>query len=63
MACKNQAGEVFPKCTKKRDSSRFENDLIVFWDFSKTKFYFEQKKVDQKLENGYAEQLFGKSAA
>ena len=31
--------------------------------FSKTKFYFEQKQVDQKLANGYAEQLFGKSAA
>jgi hypothetical protein len=31
--------------------------------FSKTKFYFEQKKVDQKLANGHAEQLFGKSAA
>jgi hypothetical protein len=27
--------------------------------FSKTKFSFEQKKVDQKLENGHAEQLFG----
>ncbi|MBW1764127.1 MAG: hypothetical protein JRJ23_05205 [Deltaproteobacteria bacterium] len=31
--------------------------------FSKPKFYFEQKKVDQKLANGYAEQLFRKSAA
>jgi hypothetical protein len=31
--------------------------------FSKTKFYFEQKKVDQKLANGHAKQLFGKSAA
>ena len=31
--------------------------------FSKTKFYFEQKKVDQKLATGHAEQLFGKSAA
>jgi len=31
--------------------------------FSKTKFYFEQKKVDQKLANGHAEQLFGKNAA
>jgi hypothetical protein len=31
--------------------------------FSKTKFYFEQKKVDQKLANGHAEQLFGKSTA
>jgi len=32
-------------------------------DFSKTKFYFEQRRVDQKLANGHAEQLFGKSAA
>jgi len=31
--------------------------------FSKTNFYFEQGKVDQKLANGHAEQLFGKSAA
>ena len=26
--------------------------------FSIIKFYFEQKKVDQKLANGHAEQLF-----
>ncbi len=31
--------------------------------FSKTNFYFEQGKVDQKLANGHAEQFFGKSAA
>ena len=31
--------------------------------FSKTKFYFEQKKINQKLANGHVEQLFGKSAA
>ena len=31
--------------------------------FFKTKFYFELRKVDQKLANGHAEQLFGKSAA
>ena len=31
--------------------------------FFKTNFYFEQKKVDQKLASGHAEQLFGKSAA
>jgi hypothetical protein len=31
--------------------------------FSKTKFYFEQKKIDQKLANGHAEKLSGKSAA
>jgi len=31
--------------------------------FSKTKFYFEQKKIDQTLANGHAEQLFGKRAA
>ncbi len=31
--------------------------------FSKTNFYFEQKKIDRKLANGPAEQLFGKSAA
>ena len=33
------------------------------WGFSKTKFYFEQKKIDQKLANGHPEQLSGKSAA
>jgi hypothetical protein len=31
--------------------------------FFKTKFYFEQKKVDQKLANGHAELVFGKSVA
>jgi len=31
--------------------------------FSKTNFYFEKSKVDQKLVNGQAEQLFGKRAA
>ncbi|MFC1867579.1 hypothetical protein ACFL0H_05535 [Thermodesulfobacteriota bacterium] len=31
--------------------------------FSKTKFYFDQKKVDQKLVNGHAERLIVKSAA
>ena len=31
--------------------------------FSNTKFYFEQMKVEQKLTNERAEQLFGKSAA
>jgi hypothetical protein len=31
--------------------------------FAKTNFYFEQKKIDQKLANGHAEQLFGKRAA
>jgi len=30
---------------------------------SKTKFYFEEGKVEQKLANGHTEQLFGKSAA
>ena len=30
---------------------------------SKPIFYFEQRKVDKKLANGQAEQLFGKSAA
>jgi hypothetical protein len=31
--------------------------------FFKTKFYFEQKKVDQKLATGHAEQLSGKIVA
>jgi hypothetical protein len=31
--------------------------------FSKANFYFEQRKVDQKLANEHAEQLFRKSAA
>ena len=31
--------------------------------FSKTSFYFEQKKVERKLANGTAEQLSAKSAA
>jgi hypothetical protein len=31
--------------------------------YSKTKFSFEQKKVDQRLANRHAEQLFEKSAA
>jgi hypothetical protein len=31
--------------------------------FSKTNFYLEQGKFELKLANGYAEQLFGKSAA
>ncbi len=31
--------------------------------FFKTNFYFEQRKVDQKLARGHAEHLFGKSAA
>jgi hypothetical protein len=30
--------------------------------FSKTKFYFEQKKIDQNLANRHAEQLFERSA-
>jgi hypothetical protein len=30
---------------------------------AKTNFYFEQKKIDQKLANGHAEQLFWKSVA
>jgi hypothetical protein len=30
---------------------------------AKTNFYFEQKKIDQKLTNGHAEQLFWKSVA
>jgi len=31
--------------------------------FSNTKFYFEQRNVEQKSANERAEQLFGKSAA
>ena len=37
------------------------NDGVL--GLSKTKFYFEEGKVEQKLANGHAEQLFGKSAA
>jgi hypothetical protein len=31
--------------------------------FFKTKFYFERGKVELKLANRYAEQLFGENAA
>ena len=31
--------------------------------FPRTNFCFEQRKIDQKLANGHAEQLFRKSAA
>ncbi len=31
--------------------------------YSKAKFYFEQRKVEQKLANGHAELVFMKSAA
>jgi hypothetical protein len=51
------------KIRGKRDSSRYWNGLMVFWAFPKQNFYFEQKKIDRKLANGHAEQLFGKSAA
>ncbi|MBT4364842.1 MAG: hypothetical protein HOD17_10175 [Desulfobacteraceae bacterium] len=36
------------------------DDILGFF---KTKFYFEQKKIGQKLAKGHAKQLFGKSAA
>ena len=38
-------------------------NLMVFWIFLGPNFYFKQRKVEQKLANGNAEQLFGKSAA
>jgi hypothetical protein len=31
--------------------------------FSKTNIHFEEREFDQKLANGHAEQVFGKSAA
>jgi hypothetical protein len=63
MACKDLAGEVFSKRTKKFGFKQVLERYDGVLGFSKTKFYFEQKKVDQKLANGHAEQLFGKSAA
>ena len=63
MACKDLAEEVFSKCTKKKEFKQVLQWSDGVFGFSKTKFYFEQKKVDQKLANGYAEQLFRKSAA
>jgi len=45
---------------------RFKQVLEWYDDvlgFSKTKFYLEQKKIGQKLANGHAEQVFGKSVA
>ena len=35
MACQDPAEEVFSKCTKKRDSNRFWNGLVVFLAFPK----------------------------
>ena len=53
---------IFKMHKKKGFKQVLEKSDSVF-GFSKTNFYFEQRKVDQKLANGHAEQLFGKSAA
>ena len=53
---------IFKTHGKKGSKQVFEWYDVVL-GFSKTKFYFDQKKVDQKLANGHAGQLFGKSAA
>ena len=60
--CKDLAGEVFSNTRKKGFKQVLERSDAVL-GFSKIKFYFEQKKVDQKLASRHAEQLFGKSAA
>jgi hypothetical protein len=51
------------KIHKKKESKQVLERFDGVLGFSKTKFYFEQKKVDQKSANGHAEQLFEKSAA
>ena len=54
IAFKDRAGEVFSKCTEKKGFKQVLERSDGVLGFSKTKIYFEQKEIDQKLANGHA---------
>jgi hypothetical protein len=58
-ACKDLAGEVFSKCTKKGIQAGFGTVDGVL-GFTKANIHFEEKEFDRKLANGYAELVFEK---
>jgi hypothetical protein len=60
MACKDLAGEVFSKCTKKRDSSRFWNGLMVFWAFPKQISTLKRENLTENWKMGMQNRFLGK---
>jgi hypothetical protein len=52
MACKDLAGEVFSKRTKKLDSSRFWSGMMVFWAFPKQNSTLSRRKLIKNWQTG-----------
>lgn len=48
-------GEVLSQCTEKKEFKQVLERHDGVLGFTKTKFYFEKEKVDQKLANGLCE--------
>jgi len=60
MAFKDLDREVFSKCTKKRNSSRFWNDLMVFWAFPNQNSTLSRRKLIKNWQTGMRNSFLGK---
>ena len=63
MACKDLVREVFSKRTKKLDSSRYWNGLMVFWALAKQISALKRENLIENWQIGMRNWFFGKSVA